>query len=80
VQAHARQPSVEQEAVHRRSKLTDKQVATVAQPCMSPRHKPTLEVEMILIIDFASPKLGPRKWLSPSVVTGARLRPPRPSL
>jgi hypothetical protein len=54
VQARARQPSVEQEAVYRRSKLTDKQVATAAQPCVSPRHKPMLEVERILIIDFAS--------------------------
>jgi hypothetical protein len=40
--------------VQRRSKLIGKQAATVAQPLMSPRHEPTLEVERVLMVDFTS--------------------------
>jgi hypothetical protein len=40
--------------VQRRNELADGQAATTVQPCEPSRHKPSLGVERILMIDFSS--------------------------
>jgi hypothetical protein len=79
VQARTREPTTEQEAVPRQSKLTGKQAATMVQPHVPPQHEPTLKAERILMVDFTSTQARAKEVAPPTSREGARMRPPRPS-
>jgi hypothetical protein len=48
-----------------------KQAATAAHPHASPRHKPTLEAERILMVDFASTQAQAKEVAPPASYEGS---------
>jgi hypothetical protein len=54
VHAHTRTPDTEQEAAPWWNKLTGRQAAAAARPHEQLQHKPMLEAERILMVDFVA--------------------------
>jgi hypothetical protein len=54
MQAHAQQSYAEQKAAQWQNEPADGQAAATAQPCEPRWHKPSLRVERILMMDYAS--------------------------
>jgi hypothetical protein len=65
-QAYARQPTTEQEAAPRQSKLAGKQAATAVQLHALPWHEPALKTERILMVDFGSTQARAKEVAPPA--------------
>jgi hypothetical protein len=66
VQTCAWHPLTKPSSAPRRSKLTGKQATTAVQPNTPPRHEPTLEMERVLMVDYASTQAQDKELAHPA--------------